>query len=48
MADPRHDLGSGRPRDVEGDDTRLDAASQSLADALRATFRILKAVMVLC
>lgn len=37
----------GPPRALEAEDARLDAASQSLADALRATFRILKGVMVL-
>ncbi len=47
MADSRHDLDPGAPREIEAEDARLDAASQSLADALRATFRILKAVMVL-
>lgn len=47
MADSRHDLNPGSPREFEADDAQLDAASQSLADALRATFRILKAVMVL-
>lgn len=47
MADSPRGLNPGPPREFEAEDAQLDAASQSLADALRATFRILKAVMVL-
>ncbi len=47
MTDSPHQSDAGPPRALEAEDARLDAASQSLADALRATFRILKAVMVL-